>query len=112
KTGSDKVTVRDSDDMEIVDQTFQVTVEDLRRAPKITSDPETYVKEEVNYTYNIKADDPDGNNVSFDYASGPGWLSLVSTNPKKSTRLNSSHVSISYAVFCLKKKKKKENDYT
>src|SRR5699024_1526048 len=25
---------------------------------------------------------------------------------KKSTRLNSSHVSISYAVFCLKKKKK------
>src|SRR5699024_11926272 len=27
---------------------------------------------------------------------------------RKSTRLNSSHVSISYAVFCLKKKKKKE----
>src|SRR4051812_49445463 len=28
---------------------------------------------------------------------------------RKSTRLNSSHMSISYAVFCLKKKKKKEN---
>src|SRR6516225_11405495 len=27
---------------------------------------------------------------------------------RKSTRLNSSHMSISYAVFCLKKKKKKE----
>src|SRR5207249_9783625 len=27
---------------------------------------------------------------------------------RKSTRLNSSHVSISYAVFCLKKKKKIE----
>src|SRR5207253_6194306 len=27
---------------------------------------------------------------------------------RKSTRLNSSHVAISYAVFCLKKKKKKE----
>ena len=26
---------------------------------------------------------------------------------RKSTRLNSSHVEISYAVFCLKKKKKK-----
>src|SRR5690554_7384443 len=26
---------------------------------------------------------------------------------RKSTRLNSSHVRISYAVFCLKKKKKK-----
>src|SRR5690554_7769454 len=28
---------------------------------------------------------------------------------RKSTRLNSSHVRISYAVFCLKKKKKKTN---
>src|SRR5207253_10733024 len=28
---------------------------------------------------------------------------------RKSTRLNSSHVAISYAVFCLKKKKKKKN---
>src|SRR5690242_20835678 len=28
---------------------------------------------------------------------------------RKSTRLNSSHMSISYAVFCLKKKKKKTN---
>src|SRR5207253_6847913 len=28
---------------------------------------------------------------------------------RKSTRLNSSHVAISYAVFCLKKKKKKPN---
>src|SRR5438477_8738196 len=28
---------------------------------------------------------------------------------RKSTRLNSSHMSISYAVFCLKKKKKKKH---
>src|SRR5690606_39728556 len=28
------------------------------------------------------------------------------TKDRKSTRLNSSHVKISYAVFCLKKKKK------
>src|SRR6266581_8566507 len=30
---------------------------------------------------------------------------------RKSTRLNSSHPSISYAVFCLKKKKKTLYDY-
>src|SRR5689334_10219991 len=30
---------------------------------------------------------------------------------RKSTRLNSSHSSISYAVFCLKKKKKKHQEY-
>src|SRR5690606_38373050 len=29
---------------------------------------------------------------------------------RKSTRLNSSHVKISYAVFCLKKKKKEKRD--
>src|SRR5438034_8888508 len=31
---------------------------------------------------------------------------------RKSTRLNSSHTVISYAVFCLKKKKKKKNRYS
>src|SRR5436853_6247595 len=31
----------------------------------------------------------------------------VSERDRKSTRLNSSHLGISYAVFCLKKKKKK-----
>src|SRR5690606_40144014 len=33
----------------------------------------------------------------------------VGTADRKSTRLNSSHVKISYAVFCLKKKKNKRN---
>src|SRR5690606_40270054 len=31
---------------------------------------------------------------------------LIEAKDRKSTRLNSSHVKISYAVFCLKKKKK------
>src|SRR5690242_21539311 len=31
---------------------------------------------------------------------------------RKSTRLNSSHMSISYAVFCLKKKKKEKKQIT
>src|SRR2546430_12332968 len=34
-----------------------------------------------------------------------GWLALQ--RDRKSTRLNSSHSQISYAVFCLKKKKYK-----
>src|SRR5256885_11895154 len=45
------------------------------------------------------------------------WPSSVTTSPKakkpsadrKSTRLNSSHLVISYAVFCLKKKKNKHD---
>src|SRR2546430_12125041 len=34
----------------------------------------------------------------------------ISTQDRKSTRLNSSHSQISYAVFCLKKKKNKISD--
>src|SRR5947209_11957549 len=37
---------------------------------------------------------------------------LVVVRDRKSTRLNSSHANISYAVFCLKKKKiRKSNTY-
>src|SRR5690606_39418575 len=39
-------------------------------------------------------------------ASGTGLP--ISTTDRKSTRLNSSHVKISYAVFCLKKKKQQQ----
>src|SRR2546427_7711948 len=35
-----------------------------------------------------------------------GWRALRVERDRKSTRLNSSHSQISYAVFCLKKKKK------
>src|SRR2546422_6301061 len=35
-------------------------------------------------------------------------LGLVYARDRKSTRLNSSHGYISYAVFCLKKKKKED----
>src|SRR3712207_7261821 len=54
-----------------------------------------------------------------------GWLVLFATAlrrrtlvtrpallDRKSTRLNSSHANISYAVFCLKKKKKKHTSMT
>src|SRR5437773_7299983 len=34
--------------------------------------------------------------------------SPIVVGDRKSTRLNSSHITISYAVFCLKKKKKKK----
>src|SRR5689334_24556724 len=37
-----------------------------------------------------------------------GAIDVAETEDRKSTRLNSSHSSISYAVFCLKKKTKKQ----
>src|SRR5262245_62404912 len=41
----------------------------------------------------------------------PAWKSgSVRMRDRKSTRLNSSHLGISYAVFCLKKKKETDKD--
>src|SRR5690554_7045731 len=37
-------------------------------------------------------------------------IKIVNQLDRKSTRLNSSHVRISYAVFCLKKKKKTKHN--
>src|SRR5690606_39482680 len=50
-----------------------------------------------------------GGDGSGALASGSGELAakLEIGGDRKSTRLNSSHVKISYAVFCLKKKKNK-----
>src|SRR5699024_11812507 len=42
---------------------------------------------------------------------GPKAIPAPSAADRKSTRLNSSHVSISYAVFCLKKKNKHPTVY-
>src|SRR4051812_27141561 len=45
----------------------------------------------------------------LDPAPGTGFTIADAEEDRKSTRLNSSHMSISYAVFCLKKKKKRHH---
>src|SRR5690625_6347714 len=44
----------------------------------------------------------------YDGGGDPIYLMDQIAEDRKSTRLNSSHVAISYAVFCLKKKKTKD----
>src|SRR5438445_8301745 len=51
---------------------------------------------------------PTATGREIDDADRPGWSGAPrrqSREDRKSTRLNSSHANISYAVFCLKKKK-------
>src|SRR5437667_9226436 len=43
---------------------------------------------------------------TYDPTCGAERPVLTTPQDRKSTRLNSSHITISYAVFCLKKKKK------
>src|SRR5690625_5362383 len=52
---------------------------------------------------------PEGEAVTVDLVGGIAFpiinqRNVVTCQDRKSTRLNSSHVAISYAVFCLKKK--------
>src|SRR3712207_8492652 len=42
----------------------------------------------------------------------PGERQAVPAQDRKSTRLNSSHANISYAVFCLKKKKTQQLNFS
>src|SRR5947199_4795404 len=51
------------------------------------------------FLYAANAGDPNGSISAFNVTPSGGL-------DRKSTRLNSSHLGISYAVFCLKKKKK------
>src|SRR5256886_11701703 len=59
---------------------------------------------------------PSGRLVAWDRATGkpiehalPVSIGLIEDPDRKSTRLNSSHSQISYAVFCLKKKKQQNS---
>src|SRR5256885_7829143 len=47
----------------------------------------------------------DQKSLTFRLQPGVRWDDGLPTTDRKSTRLNSSHLVISYAVFCLKKKK-------
>src|SRR2546427_7878243 len=49
--------------------------------------------------------------TQFQAAPGGGGTGSGGVGDRKSTRLNSSHSQISYAVFCLKKKKRSERRY-
>src|SRR3712207_7996201 len=61
----------------------------------------------LNYEYELRED----NNTLVGGLVGVGHRAdlVVTQLDRKSTRLNSSHANISYAVFCLKKKK---NDHS
>src|SRR2546430_2784762 len=73
----------------------------IRRPPRSTLFPYTTLFRSANSPVPIRLSEflPDAEQI--------GQAVIVGQADRKSTRLNSSHSQISYAVFCLKKKKKK-----
>src|SRR5438309_4206383 len=93
----------------------------IRRPPRSTLFPYTTLFRSAL----LSADNQTYVGVDFSTRFDASSLSLTSSRPfdskilllqicldRKSTRLNSSHSSISYAVFCLKKKIKTNNHLT
>src|SRR5258705_10243221 len=91
----------------------------IRRPPRSTLFPYTTLFRSMSFTglpsatYNVLIRDAAHTLCTVDLDGGanttitqPGVLSATVTD-RKSTRLNSSHLGISYAVFCLKKKTKR-----
>src|SRR3712207_7270963 len=68
----------------------------------------------LDYVKGIRRDSPRELVVVFvpQYVVGHWWENVLHNQSadRKSTRLNSSHANISYAVFCLKKKIRKNYD--
>src|SRR2546430_8264535 len=83
----------------------------IRRPPRSTLFPYTTLFR--SYSLFPEASRPRWRRVGHDiyktvggYVTGNILISLIAGADRKSTRLNSSHSQISYAVFCLKKKTK------
>src|SRR2546430_11544359 len=88
----------------------------IRRPPRSTLFPYTTLFRSVNmqpmndtFVLDLNSSNPEWQHVQVSSPPPGRWghtLSCVNgSQDRKSTRLNSSHSQISYAVFCLKKKK-------
>src|SRR5258705_9123473 len=87
----------------------------IRRPPRSTLFPYTTLFRSMPATYDLARKLADGPPISLRLAKRALYhnqdvaLRAALELDRKSTRLNSSHLGISYAVFCLKKKKKQRN---
>src|SRR5690349_23108137 len=77
----------------------------IRRPPRSTLFPYTTLFRSSASVNDWRANDGSPENGCVGEACSPGTSDAGTGRDRKSTRLNSSHVEISYAVFCLKKKK-------
>src|SRR5437870_7316150 len=77
----------------------------IRRPPRSTLFPYTTLFRSQVGGHHVHARTDDAEHLLGEPAGQA--LDLAARQDRKSTRLNSSHVAISYAVFCLKKKNNK-----
>src|SRR5436853_4455399 len=81
----------------------------IRRPPRSTLFPYTTLFRSHRARVNVRCPESGAGRPRADQNCGSRrrYSDQLWVEDRKSTRLNSSHLGISYAVFCLKKKKKK-----
>src|SRR2546430_9000846 len=85
----------------------------IRRPPRSTLFPYTTLfRSRARQAPRARGADQPAQPLSAPHEAGTPLMSKATTLDRKSTRLNSSHSQISYAVFCLKKKKTKNSTFT
>src|SRR2546426_1817485 len=86
----------------------------IRRPPRSTLFPYTTLfRSMLRRQATIKMNFPTDTDYGCEFYTGDAdVIGAAVSADRKSTRLNSSHLVISYAVFCLKKKKKKNCVYS
>src|SRR2546426_3761932 len=97
----------------------------IRRPPRSTLFPYTTLFRSISEELGVKLEntvlddlghakriviDKDNTTIIGGKGKQPDIQGRIGQIDRKSTRLNSSHLVISYAVFCLKKKKKNKNN--
>src|SRR5256885_3935259 len=78
----------------------------IRRPPRSTLFPTRRSSDLVDGAKQANPENSEADYYSFRLTGDSPAVTLGTDGDRKSTRLNSSHLVISYAVFCLKKKKK------
>src|SRR3712207_8442169 len=83
----------------------------IRRPPRSTLFPYTTLFRSDDEEERPAEEEPGGRVVGLAQENVLPAGARTSSPDRKSTRLNSSHANISYAVFCLKKKKLRECEH-
>jgi len=63
---------------------FSIDVENVNRAPSISGNPPSTIAENSTYSFQLSANDPDGDPLSFLAINFPSWLSIDATTGKLS----------------------------
>ncbi len=90
-----------SDGTDTDTQTYTLTVNNIvpgNNAPSITSSPVTEVYEEQSYSYNVDANDPDSDTLTYSLTQNPTWLSIDSSTGAITGTAPSVSQDIDYSI--------------